>query len=448
MKNDIKFRLAAACEAAGKYAEGAFRNGNEDNFYLNQDLSVENAGDISSDSIVDLGPKGMLMVVADGMGGMNAGEVASQIAVDTVAEAFNPRSLTPEVIDNAESRGAFMKKVISLADERIREDSLRNNEHYGMGSTIIMAWLFGNELTVCWCGDSRAYVYNDEKGIMPVSHDHSYVQGLADAGLITYEQTFDHPQNNIITRSLGDPSKDAVADSITINVGKGDIILLCSDGLSGMLRDRPGVDNYGNPYKEESLENVINKNSYSMEKCLEALFRAAEKADWYDNVTCLLCQIIDGPKSKWSKELKYPGKVDGGKKSLLDKKIILIALAVIILLTGIGLWLFFGLKNEKTEEVKKADKEKVIEKPIEKPVLEVPQTEKEEPNTGELVNTVVKNENPQKLVDPKKDSPRLQRETSPLNTDEERDKLNINREESIDKNNLHESILDNKKTTE
>ena len=169
-----------------------------------------------------------------------------------------------------------------------------------MGSTIIMAWLYEDELTISWCGDSRAYLFNEKSGIRLISEDHSYVQELVNKGLLTYAQTFDHPQNNIITRSLGDPTKEAKPESKTLKVGKGDIILLCSDGLSGVLRDRKTYDDQGQLYPEENLEDTIRAHTGSMKECREALWIAAERGGWYDNVTAILCQITDGPDSVWA----------------------------------------------------------------------------------------------------------------------------------------------------
>ena len=209
MKNskDISFRLVSYTDAAGKYSPEAFRSGNEDNFYVDADLADEAADGSRQDEVLQLGRLGMLMVVADGMGGMNAGEVASQIAVDTVRAEFTAKSLTKSVVASAQSRQKFLEQVIKEADRNIKSEARRDRSKEGMGSTIIIAWLFDDELTVSWCGDSRAYIFNDRSGLRLISQDHSYVQELVNNGLLTYDQTFDHPQNNIVTRSLGDPTK-------------------------------------------------------------------------------------------------------------------------------------------------------------------------------------------------------------------------------------------------
>lgn len=338
-QNKISFRLVAYTDPAGKYSPEAFRSGNEDNFYVDDDLTDSTTNKAPQDEIIQLGKFGMLMVVADGMGGMNAGEVASQIAIDTVKTAFTANSLSDAVCANAHTRQKYLEQVIKTADENIKSEARKDRSKEGMGSTIIIAWLFGDELTISWCGDSRAYIFNEKSGIRLISQDHSYVQELVNKGLLTYDQTFDHPQNNIITRSLGDPTKDALPESKTLKVGKGDIILLCSDGLSGVLRDRKTYDSNGQPFPEDNLEDIIRSNTDSMKKCREALWEAAERGDWYDNVTAILCQITEGPASQWatSNPIVYGSNNDDKRK----KRVIYLIVSVLVVLAIIGAY-FIG----------------------------------------------------------------------------------------------------------
>lgn len=286
--------MAAWTDAAGKYNPNAPLDGNEDNYYADDDLSDATPNHVVADEDVSLSTCGMLMAVADGMGGMNAGEVASRIAQNTVAEYFAPGKITPELAATHESRSRYMENVVRDADLRIKSDAKHNGEHEGMGSTLIMAWFVGNEMSLTWIGDSRAYRFNPEAGIELLSRDHTYVQELVDKGIITYEQTFDHPQGNIVTRSLGDSNQKAKPESRLFKVYDNDIILLCSDGLSGVLRDRKTYDENGDLYPEENIEDIIRENSYSLKECREALWTAAERADWYDNVTAILCKICGG----------------------------------------------------------------------------------------------------------------------------------------------------------
>ena len=291
---DIQFRLTAYSDAAGKYNPQAFNNGNEDCFYVDDNLSDNQTNHCTPDQTVTLADCGMIMAVADGMGGMNAGEVASAIAVETVEDFFAPGKVTPAMAADARQREQYLEKLIVEADRRIKEDEQVNPDHDGMGSTIILAWLVGNELTVSWCGDSRAYRFNPATGIEMLSEDHSYVQDLVRKGVLTYRDTFGHPQGNIVTRSLGEPSGPAQPETRHFNVFQDDIIMLCSDGLSGVVYDRPETDASGRPLSPYNLQDIIAANTQSMTQCREKLFEAAQNSDWYDNVTVILCKITSG----------------------------------------------------------------------------------------------------------------------------------------------------------
>lgn len=268
--SNIKFRMAARCEAAG-------RPNNEDNYQLDADLS-DNEWGFTADKPIDLGKKGALLVVCDGMGGMNAGEVASDIAVSTIKECFASDRLTADVLT---SPMAYIKQAIIAADSAIKAYSKAHPETEGMGSTIVMAWMLGKKVYVGWCGDSRCYCYNSKTGLFRLSHDHSYVQELVDAGKLTEDLAFDHPHNNIITRSLGDPNGTARPDVKEFDLHNEDILLLCSDGLCGCLRDK-------------EIEEQITAHQTSMQECRDALWAADEAAGWHDNVTIALAQVISG----------------------------------------------------------------------------------------------------------------------------------------------------------
>ena len=264
--------MAARCEAAG-------RPNNEDNYQLNYDLSEDKWG-FTVDQKIKLGDKGSLLVVCDGMGGMNAGEVASAIAVKTIKEYFVSEKITNDVLANPQQ---YLYDSILAADAAIKEHSKIHPDTEGMGSTIVIAWLLGQKLYLGWCGDSRCYRFNPSLGLERLSRDHSYVQELVDAGKLTEELAFDHPNNNIITRSLGDPRGAAQPDTKEYDLYNDDIILLCSDGLCGTLRDY-------------EIAEQIRLHQTSMQECRDALWHADEMAGWTDNVTIALAQIISGAK--------------------------------------------------------------------------------------------------------------------------------------------------------
>lgn len=363
MAEQIIFRMAAWTDAAGKYDPNAPLEGNEDNYYVDDDLGDNTPSHLVADEDILLSDCGMLMAVADGMGGMNAGEVASQIAHDTVAEFFAPGKITVQLAATHESRSRYLEEVVRETDRRIKEDARSNSEHEGMGSTLIMAWIVNGELTLTWIGDSRAYRFNPATGIEPLSRDHSYVQELANKGVITYEQTFEHPQGNIITRSLGDTSQKAKPESRLFKVSDNDIILLCSDGLSGVLRDKKTYDENGQLYPGDNLEDIIAKHQESLRECREALWIAAEKADWYDNVTAILCKICSGAGDRvvQEKTKEAIGSVSSQEKPLNKtfdgvtirvsrRKIILASVFCFLLICGVLAGLFFRGKGKKNTE--------------------------------------------------------------------------------------------------
>lgn len=269
-QNKIHLTLAARCEAAG-------RDNNEDNYQVISDIAADRY-DFTANAELTLGDKGTLLVVCDGMGGMNAGEVASAIAVKTVKEAFAAEHITDEALDNPEK---FIVQAIQAADAAIKEEGKRNPDTEGMGSTIVLAWLLRGKAYIGWCGDSRAYRYNAVSGLERLSHDHSYVQELVDAGSITEELAFFHPNNNIITRSLGDTRGTAKPDTKVFDIQQGDLYLLCSDGLCGCLQDA-------------QIQSVIEQHHATVAECRDALWQADEAAGWHDNVTTVLVQITNG----------------------------------------------------------------------------------------------------------------------------------------------------------
>ncbi|MCQ2324620.1 MAG: protein phosphatase 2C domain-containing protein [Paludibacteraceae bacterium] len=313
MKDVIKFRLAARCEAAG-------RPNNEDNFQLDENLS-DNQWGFTSDKEIELGEKGALLVVCDGMGGMNAGEVASAIAVQAIKEYFSVEKLTEAILANPTK---YIASSIVAADAAIKADAKANPEHDGMGSTIVMAWLLGKKVYVGWCGDSRCYCYNPKNGLIRLSHDHSYVQELVDAGKLTEDLAFDHPNSNIITRSLGDPNGIARPDVKEYDLHNEDIILLCSDGLCGCLRDN-------------EIENQISAHQTSMQECRDALWVADEAAGWHDNVTIALAQVLSGGAVAVSAGEQTGGDVSVSNATLTkkNKKLKILIVFLLVLLVGI-----------------------------------------------------------------------------------------------------------------
>ena len=320
----IKISMTARCEAAG-------RQNNEDNFQLADNLGGDQWG-FRTDKEVTLNEKGALMVICDGMGGMNAGETASEIAVNVIKKWFAADRLTPGVIASQATILQHIEQSIIAADEAVKEAASQDVELEGMGSTIVLAWIIGNHAFIGWCGDSRIYRYNTA-GLERLSHDHSYVQELVDSGKLSKELAFEHPDSNIITRSLGDNRQKAQPDVNCFPISNGDILMLCSDGLSDVLR-------------ESEIANIISKNSDTMGNCRDALWTESEKAGWTDNVTIALCRIISGieaPEKTVNKPLAED--IVGNTEIKKRKSKLPILILLLLLLLGIAFELVHYFMN-------------------------------------------------------------------------------------------------------
>lgn len=267
--------FTAICDKAG-------RPNNQDNFWICPDLSSYAAtGTVtigSSSTEVALTEKGALFVVADGMGGMSAGEVASQIVIDSVKRTFS--NLKSVSLSNSNAIKSFIKQAIIDADKEMKKHAESHLDTRGMGSTIVLVWILDKTVYVGWCGDSRAYCYNAQNGLVRLTHDHSYVQELVDNDKLSEEDAFDHPDSNIITRSLGDSGERANPDVKEYPLHTGDTFLLCSDGLCGLLRD-------------SEIENIMVQNS-SIGNCLNALWKHGSSIGWTDNTTIELAKVLEG----------------------------------------------------------------------------------------------------------------------------------------------------------
>lgn len=269
----ITFRLTAGTHV------GCIRTNNEDNFIINENLS-QSDWFIPQDTsrILNLGEDGAILVVADGMGGLNAGEVASAIAIETLKQTFLDTDLK-KVTKKAKTIEKFMRDIVVKSDQAIKKHVKNNPETHGMGTTLIFAWIYQGVVYLMWCGDSRAYIYNGDE-LRRLSKDHSYVQELVDAGKLEPELAFDHPNSNIVTRCLGDFQDKARPEFVTYALNPGDLLLLCSDGLCGLCRD-------------EDIFSVLKQYHSNLEQCKQQLIQAALDAGGYDNVTVALFETVE-----------------------------------------------------------------------------------------------------------------------------------------------------------
>ncbi len=306
----IIFNLAAKTDRAGRPSSP-----NQDNLWVCPDLTNLGAPIdkiVGTDEDVELSDKGALLVVADGMGGMNAGEVASKLVIDGIKKKF---SNIPESILTDESEiKQFISNAIIESDESIKQYAKEHRDAEGLGSTIVLLWLLNGKAYCGWCGDSRIYRFNPNNELVRLSHDHSYVQSLVDEGRIPEEEAFDHPDGNIITKALGDNGNKADPELRIYDVYQRDVFLLCSDGLCGLLTDT-------------EINEIIQATCTSSKDSLNALWDKGQETGWSDNASIDILCIVDGGKPAKGRPDGYPkitnkpiGKKDATKSNTVVKR--------------------------------------------------------------------------------------------------------------------------------
>nr|WP_318683383.1 Stp1/IreP family PP2C-type Ser/Thr phosphatase [uncultured Acetatifactor sp.] len=206
-----------------------------------------------------------LFIVADGMGGHNAGDFASKAAVETmVNEISASQEKDPERI---------LESAIKAANGRIRKKAGENPELEGMGTTVVAAVCLEGRLEVANVGDSRLYIVNSD--IRQITRDHSLVEEMVRMGGIPREEARNHPDKNIITRAVG-AAEMVEPDFFSVPYEKGDIVLLCSDGLTNMLED-------------EEIRMIISGARDIVEMAQE-LVKAANERGGRDNISVILVE--------------------------------------------------------------------------------------------------------------------------------------------------------------
>jgi len=250
--------------AAGKTDVGCVRKHNEDSFLADTDLG--------------------LFVVADGLGGHAAGEIASQIVVDTVARFVGDtlekdRTWPMEYDPSLSYDGNRLKVAMLLSDRAITEDIRRNPERETMGSTVVASLLHGPRVTLAHVGDSRAYLLSPE-GIRQVTRDHSWVAEQVTNGILTPAEARVHPFRNVITQALGNGG-DLEIEVQDLELAKTERLLLCSDGLSGMIGDKQIWD--------------IVAQSGNLQVAVESLVLTAREHGGEDNITAILIGLEPDP---------------------------------------------------------------------------------------------------------------------------------------------------------
>src|SRR6201991_974868 len=225
---------------------GLQRQGNEDNYFV----------------------RAPLFVVADGMGGAQSGEVASEMAV----EAFDGG------VPDGESPADALVRIIETANRRIHERSRSESQRAGMGTTVTAAYVGANSVTVAHVGDSRCYRVRDGE-LERLTDDHSLVGDLVRLGKLTEEQAETHPQRSVITRALG-PEPNVMVDVEEFGARAGDLFLVCSDGLTAMVR-------------EDKLKPLLIERTGGLDDLGHDLIAAANAAGGRDNITVVLFRLED-----------------------------------------------------------------------------------------------------------------------------------------------------------
>ncbi len=219
-------------------------------------------------SIDAVGALPNLLIVADGMGGHKAGEVASENAVKSVVKSVKS-SKHKDIV-------SVIEEAIACANEELINLSKSDTKYEGMGTTMVLATIEEDSMYVANIGDSRLYLINDE--IHQITRDHSYVEEMVSIGELDKESARTHEKKNIITRAIG-VAKGTTADFFEVQLNSGDIILMCSDGLTNMVDDG-------------HIKNIIkNKDTEEIEDVVHTLIDAANAGGGKDNIAVLLAKI-------------------------------------------------------------------------------------------------------------------------------------------------------------
>lgn len=263
---------------------GLERPNNEDAFAFCPNLTDANWNIDDMPSYIPLGKFGSLLIVADGMGGANAGEVASATAINSIKDSFRGNDLD-NISKSEQNICDFLNEVVNAANEAVCKIMVEDPKTNGMGTTIVICWVINDMAHIAWCGDSRCYLYNPRKGLKLLTKDHSYVQELIDKGEITEEEAFNHPDNNIVTKVIGELGMMLLPDITSLKLEPNDYLLLCSDGLCGLC-------NF------DQIENVLMSSYRNIKACRDNLLNLALDAGGSDNITIMLASLFSDTQEK------------------------------------------------------------------------------------------------------------------------------------------------------
>ncbi|MCK9859689.1 Stp1/IreP family PP2C-type Ser/Thr phosphatase [Paenibacillus sp. ATY16] len=214
-----------------------------------------------------------LAIVADGMGGHQAGDVASQLAVNTFRDMLE-KSASKADLSMQEGK-MLIRQALVMANDVVYDMASRNEQYYNMGTTIVAALYREQQLIIGHIGDSRAYLITAD-GIAQLTEDHTLVNELVKSGQISLEEAAHHPRRNVITRAVGTDAQVEV-DIYTAALSDNDVLLLCSDGLTNMVSD-------------EDMLQTVREEGLGLDDKADRLIQLALQAGGDDNVTVVLLQ--------------------------------------------------------------------------------------------------------------------------------------------------------------
>lgn len=214
-----------------------------------------------------------LFVVADGMGGHNAGEVASKLAIDMIKENYLKEK--NNILQGTLDIPKFINFTLKNANDKIFKEARENISYSGMGTTITLGIIYDRKLYIGHIGDSRAYIYKNNV-LLQLTQDHSLVAELVRNGSITNEEAINHPQKNVITRALG-TEETVKIDIISKELDPDDILIFCTDGLTNMLSDL-------------EISNILSGCNDIKDACC-LLTNTANERGGLDNTTVMIVKI-------------------------------------------------------------------------------------------------------------------------------------------------------------
>lgn len=260
-------------QAFGKTDTGRMREHNEDRFLI-ADLTDRDVSGSSTLGEGNVGERGSLFIVADGMGGAAAGERASEMATQTIHSCLS-RFWSSETERTLERFADRLKQAVEIANDHIHAYAWSHPELRGMGTTATAAGVLGDDLCLAHVGDSRAYLVRDKQAHQ-LTKDHSLVQRLIDSGELTEQEAMQSKRRHIILQALG-PEQSVKVDVSCLRVRSGDTLVLCSDGLSSVVRPA------------EITDIVVTEPGLAA-ACDKLIFLANERGG-RDNVTVILVRL-------------------------------------------------------------------------------------------------------------------------------------------------------------